>query len=342
MCKMSIHVAVAPCSCILLSLLNLLFFASSTWAQSSEGVLGEHLLQRLFHGREKLVSGECEISFFDSTGRQPVHATLSFDLVNSRWRWDWNEEEHAMKYFELDGDSFFYDVHARSITKDVAGRTLSNEEYLPLDPRIIGFTHLAAIQTRMRFDEVKRVTQDSPVLTVERLPDNNYVVTQEYFSTGSGDDEYVQWGRRTLDMERNVPVLFSTGGRLVNTGESATHEQSVTDWVEFDGAFVPVCFEWKHVVANSTFRLDFQWTSVNRPISRDRFDIRSLDLPPNTSIIDTRLGEPVILEIIGQGSAPPDSDSHAPQFRLWMLAMGVVLLAGITLILLRSGRRRAV
>ncbi len=296
--------------------------------RADDNDVAAHLLNGLWHSREMLVSGECQIrlSVQDGDDRKLERRFfLAFDIDQSRWRLDF-DGELSTKYSEIDGISYFYTIGSYAVEKNLAGRQLSPNDCRPLDPRIVGVCQAGDIEIRAPYDRLKERLRSLRVEDVKESASGEMELTLAEEPEGDSANPYVLTNVYRIDAEQGVVLAIESMVRFPNTGVAGTTQRSTAKWKVVNGVLIPIEFETVYLQDNSRDLFQFEWTSVNQPVPASRFEFRDFGLPPGTIIVDTRLGKPVTVEVIAQPSAAP-KPRHATWINLviGIGAIGVVM-----------------
>ncbi|MDA1052502.1 MAG: hypothetical protein O3C40_18755 [Planctomycetota bacterium] len=274
----------------------------------------------------------------------------AFDFAESRWRWDVEESTGPLqaKYLESDGVSYFYNADAHSLEKNLPGRDLGLRECGPLDPRLVGLTGAGDLHAHAPYGRIKEIINGFSNGTTKELEDGKVELLYE---VGPMSDHWLNLQVYVIDVERLVPLVLETRLRRsdVDVDQSVVLERSTTKWKEMGGALVPVEFETRYMEmgdgnVSSTTRYEFNWESVNEPVPSRRFDYRDFGpFPEGTAIVDTRLGKPVILEIVGHTAGVANTPMPIPQEShvvAWITAAAALALLGVIAAALLARRKR--
>jgi hypothetical protein len=170
------------------------------------------------------------------------------------------------------------------------------------------------------------------------------VLTYDADLPGPARTQLAWWIDTTDDY---VPVRYQV--RLIPpSGESEVNQEIETSWGRMNQMLVPlrsVCRVWrKGGVITSVEDMRFTWKSVNEKVPDELFTTENLQLPKGTYILDTRLGQPILEEVIGMGRPLPEVP--APREVTWtrmilMSASVAALIAWAVVAAIRRRRRRA-
>jgi hypothetical protein len=144
-----------------------------------------------------------------------------------------------------------------------------------------------------------------------------------------------------------VPIRSEV--RMISpVGVSVIRQRLETSWGRVKDVYVPEqsTFQVLNIDGStaSSEQIRFAWKSVNEKVPEELFTAESLKVPKNTYVVDNRLGQPILEEVLGRQKRFPEPPApgrlHA--FRL-VLALGLpllLLLAWALLVLARRRRRR--
>jgi hypothetical protein len=114
----------------------------------------------------------------------------------------------------------------------------------------------------------------------------------------------------------------------------APYSVSQTKWTQYEDVWVPKTFEIEGNRGNTKVKLqlEFQWTSVNQPLSETNFSWRSWNLPLKSRVIDARMGpdKAIQIERIGDELERDLPLPGSSVTRIIFITISVIAIGGVT------------
>lgn len=280
------------------------------------------IADRCLSRANELWAGNLEVKFtrWGRTYRESGIIRSHFDYSKSAMFFQQELDDRSFTLILNNQDSFRFTKGGDIINKDSPKKLHPNVFLNPYDWRSVGIvTHGEWDQRKPLKSTLDFYHRPSHERTIEKL-DNGIVSVSWRYPIGSIGKST----RRILfDGKQNfVPVHMEVALELLETGEKAASQylefQGDVDWQTFGADQVPS--KWSYTgssgLVGGTF--EFNWLSVNNPIDEGQFSLAALQAPHGTRVINLRLEEPVVEEVIGPPTEP------APRKR-WSLSLLLVI-----------------
>lgn len=208
----------------------------------------------------------------------------------------------------------------------------------PLDVAALGLMITADFLRGVTFRQIMETLRKDPVAACQEEGDGIYKVEWLYGPFRRAIWVNAQQGFTAFRTECGE----QTDGNWTRTAPTAC---DVT-WKELGGVWVPTALVLREPFAEGKFQqydLAFDWMSVNQPVAERYFGIDDFNAPVGTLVVDSRLGDPVVVRTIGRPA--PDADVKprgSTHVYIWILVcanIAVILFVG--LLALRRWRLRA-
>lgn len=216
----------------------------------------------------------------------------------------------------------------------------SVSEYLqPIDVRSLGLGLWVSVHSSASLDAVLEVIQKRKLVSVDKQADGIWRVVQQIRHPDGNISRFSFWFDETRGFSPvRMEVRFA--GELAKVFPDPTEEVSVT-WTQINNVWLPETVDLlqrspslKHQRVSS-YRLRFDWKTVNEPLPSDLFTVSGLSelVPDGTEVYDHRLGKPVLVRVIEhkkqpQWAMPPEDSTKTEDNRYFLVVLlNLILIA---------------
>ncbi len=324
--------------------LTSLFSASEATASDDKAKVAEFVLGSFRAGRERLVSGEFEVTFTGNAKGSGDRAVIAFKDGFEKMRFDRHlarpvGNSDIVYFVELPDRTLQAFENSRALVTSKSGESPTSTAGV-FDVRTVGLLcfsalgsgighpHLGAL---MRFPTIlEEVLNPKPhqldmagyqvdvsVSRAERINEREYIIefTSRNSDLGEGTESIVFDSSRAF-----VPVRRSS--RRLSQGNDASSVDLQLDeitWREYAGVWVPV--ECRSTSGTASLTMAFSWSNVNRDVPDERFLLSELTM--DKFQIDTRTGNPIVTERPRSPTEPRASN----RLGILLFGIGIAVLA---------------
>jgi hypothetical protein len=304
--------------------------------------VAETLIAGLRNHCEALQSGIVEFEVLDKGGAVLAKRFVAFDARSQRVRCDVENlvmggRTAKVLHTTTEFLQYFRDQQGASMVRLNPGDESMVLDGMPIDMRAVGlcrYTHLARggkVETLL--DSIDRME----LLGVSLEDDIGVMVLGP--NVDGGMTHIVYW----IDTAHGyVPIQYEVQVWSPLHGWSVS-ERYETSWGRVNDTMVPLRGAWSLDSVDGDLEcmeeMRFTWKTVNEGVPDELFTRESLELPDGTRVIDTRLGEPIVEEVIGRDRRLPEVP--APRRISWMTRILIIgsVLALLALALVMGLRR---
>lgn len=202
----------------------------------------------------------------------------------------------SAKSSRFGGKSVFWIVGQRNINLMPANFRLQNDLLRPFDPRILGFGGIYELQRGMTFEELLKQHLERTPPEIDESNPNLWELTWQFHNPRPTSSQWRVW----IDTAHGFsPVRAQLRNRTSVDAEWRISQTVDTKWECINEAWVPVNFSLVST-PTATFRqtISYQitWTKVNETIDTTLFDFNSFGAPEYIGIVDSSLGQPVVIK----------------------------------------------
>jgi hypothetical protein len=297
---------------------------------------------------EMLDSGIVEIEVLDD-GRSTLHRRfVAFDDRGAKVRCDLEDSVRGgriVKVVHTETEFLQYLTRERAdlLTRMNPGEESTVADGMPVDVRAVGLLQYSGLNLGISAEAVLDATERSKLVRVAVEGDIAVIVAEPDNPDTKGTQ--VTWW---IDTSRDYVPIRTEVHISYPGARSVLRQRLETSWGRVDSIWVPL---------RSSFRvfddeggtqqyedIRLTWKSVNKGVPEELFTAENLKLPKGTYVVDARLGEPIVEQVIGRERPLPDVPTPRPvSWMTWILIIGsgVALLAFVVLLSLRRLRRPA-
>lgn len=313
--------------------------------QTRDKDLADVLLAGLRNHMEPLDSGIVEFEVLGKGGVLLAKRFVAFDARNERVRCDLLKSLNADRVVKVVHTKTEFLQHLERQQTCQLIRLNPGEESrvadgMPIDMHAVG---LCSYQTLARGGTLAGVWKafDKAKLVKASLEGDIGVVVMDP-SYDAGRTQIVYWidtahGYIPLRREVRLPTLL---------GGSVASQRYEVEWARLKGTMIPLRSSLLRpprpgAVLERVEEMRFTWKSVNEEIPKELFAVENLKLREGAYVIDTRLGQPIVEEVIGMDRPLPAVP--APREFTWattiLIAVSVALLLAFGVLAVARRRR---
>jgi hypothetical protein len=282
--------------------------------QSPSQELAGTLLAGLRNHVEHLKSGIAEIEVLDKNGAVVSKRFVAFDVNADKMRSDTEVlfDGRIVKVIQTKRD-FLQFVTQKSedggrLTRLNPGEKPHVMDGMPVDVRAVGLWESFGLWRGGRAEDILNSLEKSAVFNAVLEKDIGMIVLDDIENKQSTTPTIV-WIDTAHDY---VPVRSEV--RVISPGHSFTRQQVETSWGQVNNTWVPLrSISRLFGLDGAATQVDdvrLTWKSVNKGIPEVLFTEEGLKLPTGTSIVDTRLGTPILEKVIGLDQPRPKAPTY--------------------------------
>lgn len=284
------------------------------------------LLQSIREARLRLTSGIYRAQGHriirtseQGTMEGPVSVFCAFDYLNHRIRSDREDPiifvdpqkqtesilQIGYRLIQLPGKAFCLDLGNGLKSSEILAITAPDFQPppygLPFDVRSFGLVDWSSIETPAPFEKVFEAFETSNILGCRSDAEGKCVLTMRPHESVKIE----LW----VDCKQGYTVERSEM-RLLDGAPDAWGDVVAfadVEWTDHDGVWVPISINLeRHFNGREAYYAKLEWESVNKTLSDDLFQPSSLDVDPDSIIVDDRLGgKPVVVGKVRDNGQPP-------------------------------------
>ncbi|MGM0488772.1 MAG: hypothetical protein ACQESR_18695 [Planctomycetota bacterium] len=299
-------------------------------APPSDQQLAGSLLAGLRDRVESLRSGVVEFEVHDKSGKMLAKRFAAFDAKEGKVRSDtlvnWRGPDRIVKVIRTKNQfvQFLDNKGDTQLIRLNAGEKPVMRDGMPIDPRALGMLPYGQICiTANTAEGLLKSLNKAEVISASLENDIGVIVLDP--NVDDGMTQLVWW----IDTAHGY-VPLRTEVRL----NSRPYQRLEASWTRINGVMVPVSSASYPPTSGGELEcaeeMHFTWKSVNETIPEELFSVEKLELPEGTYVIDTRLGTPIVEEVVGQERPLPDVPT--PQGLSWTRVVMIITSALLLLV----------
>lgn len=317
-------------------------------AQTGDQQLANTLLGGVRDRIERLQSGTVECEILDKAGATVARRFIAFDNRAEKVRSDaevlWDARTVRIVHTKNEFLQFVSRKDGGLLTRLNPGEESRISQGMPVDARAVGLCEYRALDLGARAEGILK-NMEGDVVVNAVLENDIGVVVFEAAKDKDSATHVVLW----IDTAHDYVPVRREVRCVAPDGRSFTVQRLETSWGEISKTWVPIKSVSRFFSADGAVKqveeIRLTWKSVNEKVLDELFTVENLKLPKNTYIVDTRLGQRVLEEVVGMDRPLPGAP--APREFTWTriivitLSVALLLAFGVLAVTRRRGAKAA-